>query len=175
MRPVAKIGGMKRYRSRKCKHCHELYKVNPRARERQEYCTKPDCRRASHAASQRRWASKPENHEFVSGPDEVKRVQAWRKANPGYWRRCYKRGRALRDLILSQPADSQEDAAGLIPDALHDLSSSQLPLLVGFISSLTDNALHDEIVETMRGYHTRGQLILGMVPGMKGQRGEGHG
>ena len=166
---------MKRYRRRKCKHCHELYKVNPRARERQEYCSKPDCRRASHAASQRRWAAKSENHEFVSGPDEVKRVQAWRKAHPGYWRRSNKRESALRDVIPPQPTDNQEDVAGLIPDALHDLSSSQLPLLVGFISSLTDNALHDEIVETMRGYHTRGQLILGMVPGMKSQRGEEHG
>jgi hypothetical protein len=115
--------------------------------------------------------AKPENREYVSGPDEVKRVQEWRKQNPGYWRRRHKQDHALHDLIQAQPVDDEEDKPSLIPDTLHDLSLSQDPLLVGFISSLTDSTLHDEIAETMRNYHTRGQIILGMVPGMESQRG----
>ena len=162
---------MKCERRRKCKHCGELYKVNPRARNRQEYCSKPDCQKVSHAVSQRRWAAKPENHEYVSGPDEVKRVQEWRERNPGYWHRRHKQSHALHDLITSQVVDDESDKPILVADALHDLSLSQDPLLVGFISSLTDSTLHDEIAETMRSYHTRGQIILGMVPGMESQRG----
>jgi hypothetical protein len=37
--------------------------------------------------SQKRWLQKPENQDYFRGSQNVQRVQRWRKANPGYWRR----------------------------------------------------------------------------------------
>ena len=169
------MGGMKRYRRRKCKHCRGVYRVNPRRRDLQQYCGEPACQKASHAASQRRWLAKPGNQNHFREADNVERVQAWRKAHPGYWRRRNKRARALQDVIPSQPVDGEEDASGLIRGALQDVLPSQVPLLVGLISSFTGSALQDEIGQSMRQFQTRGELILGMVPGMKRQRGANHG
>lgn len=172
---LARWGGMKRCRRRKCKHCGKLYRVNPRRRDLQKYCCEPACQRASHAASQRRWLAKPENRNQFREPDNIKRVQAWRIAHPGYWRRRYKRPDALQDVIPSQPVDVEKDTPGLIRGALQDVLPSQLTVLVGVISSLTGSALQEEIVQSMRQFQTRGELILGMVPGMKSQRGGNDG
>jgi hypothetical protein len=76
------MAGIKR---RKCCNCNELFIPDPRNAKRQRYC-----RKASKAASQRRWLQKPENQDYFSGPQNVKRVQLWREANPRYWRGKHK-------------------------------------------------------------------------------------
>ena len=81
----------RRYR-RKCRHCKRFFIPDPRNLKRQQYCSEPPCRGASKAASQRRWLSKPENRDVFKGPIHVARVQAWRRAHPGYWRRSPARG-----------------------------------------------------------------------------------
>ena len=73
--------------SRKCLHCCDFFLPDARNRERQRYCVKPGCRRASRAASQAKWLAKPENVNQWKGWENVQRVQEWRKANPGYSRR----------------------------------------------------------------------------------------
>ena len=78
---------MKRHRRRKCRHCRELFLPDPRNLRHQHYCSKPECRRASKAASQRRWLSKPANRDYFRGAANVQRVRAWRAAHPGYWQR----------------------------------------------------------------------------------------
>ncbi len=77
------MAGTKR---KKCCNCKDLFIPDPRNAERQKYCHKPQCRKASKAASQRRWLQKPGNQDYFSGPENVKRVQLWRQDNPGYWR-----------------------------------------------------------------------------------------
>jgi hypothetical protein len=72
---------------RKCLCCSEFFIPDPRTADRQHYCSKPGCRQASKAASQRRWLTKNGNGDYFRGPDAVSRVQAWRKSHPGYWRR----------------------------------------------------------------------------------------
>ena len=62
---------------RKCKCCLKLFRPDPRNRRHQYYCSAPDCRAASKAASQARWLAKPENQSYVA------RVRAWRRAIPG--------------------------------------------------------------------------------------------
>ena len=46
------MSGIKR---KKCCNCDELFIPDPRNTTRQRYCSKPECRKASKAASQRRW------------------------------------------------------------------------------------------------------------------------
>ncbi|MEA1949059.1 MAG: hypothetical protein U9N83_17365, partial [Thermodesulfobacteriota bacterium] len=64
-----------------CVHCGKFF---TRRKREQNYCKEPECRKASKAASQKRWLQKPENQDYFSGPENVKRVQLWREANPGY-------------------------------------------------------------------------------------------
>ena len=77
---------MKRRRKRKCLHCQALFHPDPRNVRHQKYCSETACRKASKAASQRRWLSKDANTNYFRGPENVQRVQAWRQAHPGYWR-----------------------------------------------------------------------------------------
>jgi hypothetical protein len=82
----------------KCLHCADFFLPDAHNRERQRYCVKPGCRRASRAASQAKWLAKPENLDHWKGTENVQRVQEWRKANPGYSRRRGPRRRvALQD------------------------------------------------------------------------------
>ena len=72
---------------RKCKHCKAFFDPDHRNVGRQRYCSQPPCRQASQAASQLRWRHKPANRDYFRGPDNVKRVQQWRRETPGSWRR----------------------------------------------------------------------------------------
>ena len=49
---------MMRRRRRKCRHCGQLFRPDPRNLRHQRYCSARACRRASKAASQRRWLAK---------------------------------------------------------------------------------------------------------------------
>jgi hypothetical protein len=50
-----------------CLHCKELFVPNARLWWHQQFCSKPECRQASKAQSQRRWLSKPENQDHFRG------------------------------------------------------------------------------------------------------------
>lgn len=76
---------MKNQTQRSCNHCQCCFNPDPRNRHHQQYCSKPECRRASKQASQKRWASKPENRDYFRGPENVQRVQEWRARHQGYW------------------------------------------------------------------------------------------
>ena len=91
---------MTRCRRRKCRHCGQLYEPDPRNRYHQRYCSQPACRQASKAASQRRWRASPKGRDYFRGSANVLRVQAWRKAHPGYWRK--RRKRAARYKITAR-------------------------------------------------------------------------
>ena len=58
---------MKRGRRRKCLCCGGLFRPDPRNRRHQRYCSQPACRKASKAASQRRWLGKPDNRDYFRG------------------------------------------------------------------------------------------------------------
>src|SRR5207244_12198970 len=72
---------------RKCRCCTKFFIPDPRTEDRQRYCSKPACRHASKAASQRRWLSKNGNGDHFRGAHEVRRVQLWRQRHPGYWKK----------------------------------------------------------------------------------------
>jgi hypothetical protein len=151
----------------KCLHCAEFFVPDARNRARQRYCVKPACRVASKAASQRAWRQKPENAEYFHGCDNVARVQAWRKAHPGYWRRKGpKRSLALQEISNPQPHDSRPPAAQDDAIALQDLFHGQPPIIVGLIAQLTGSALQEDIAAMTRRLHCRGRAMLGLdAPG----------
>lgn len=69
---------------RKCLCCKLFFDPDHRNRERQRYCSQPECRLASKTASQGAWLAQSDNHDYFRGPVHVARVQAWRAAHPGY-------------------------------------------------------------------------------------------
>jgi hypothetical protein len=94
---------------RKCQHCKEFYLPDRRNLHHQRYCSEVACRRQSKAESQRRWAQKPDNQNYFSGPQNSQRVKEWRKRNPGYWRKKSPPPQEpLQDLCRTQVAQDEE-------------------------------------------------------------------
>lgn len=147
----------------KCLQCAEFFVPDARNQGRQHYCAKPACRAASKAASQRIWRQKPGNTEYFRGAVNVARVQAWRQAHPGYWRRKGpKRSLALQEISNSQPPDKQPPTTQDDAVALQDLLRSQPPVVVGLIAHLTDSALQEDIAAMLQKLHSRGRAVSGL-------------
>ena len=138
---------MRAVKRNKCRNCGELFVPDARNRDRQKYCFKPECRKASKAASQRQWLNKPENQDYFRCPDNVRRVQQWRKDNPGY-RRRQKRNRtvALQDSLNAQDV---ENTSNNHQNALQEVLIMQPSVLIGLIANFTGIALQDDMVETL--------------------------
>ena len=147
----------------KCLHCKMLFVPDYRNRGRQKYCSTPECQQASKRARQQRWLSKPENQDHFRGAENVQRVQEWRKAHPGYWKRSAG-ARTLQDACPPQPAAAKELTPAPLPDpcrrTLQDVCQVQVPLLVGLISKFADCTLPDDIVSYARALIAKGQDIL---------------
>jgi hypothetical protein len=138
-----------------------LFFPDPRNATRQRYCSKPQCRKASKAASQKQWLSKPDNLDYFRGPHNVARVQLWRKAHPGYWRRKPKNTPlALQDPLNQQVTVNTHDSNDFVSFALQDSLISQPAVLVGLISQLTGYALQDDIAMAARRMQQLGNDIL---------------
>jgi hypothetical protein len=135
---------------RNCLFCGVFFRADARNAKHQNYCSETACRSASKAASRRAWLSKAPNQDYFRGPENVARVQAWRDAHPGYWRRARgQRGTppaqslALQDLCLPQAVEITEDSQLAANHALQDLWRDQPAVLIGFIAHFTGSALQD--------------------------------
>jgi hypothetical protein len=152
---------MPNIKRKRCRNCDKLFVPDPRNSKRQKYCAEPECRKASKAASQRRWLSKPGNQGYFRGLENVERVQRWRADHPGYWRRNReKRQVALQDSLNGQAIDNKEDHNEFANTALQDLLIDQPPVLLGLIANFTGNALQDDIFMTLQRMERLGQDIV---------------
>jgi len=154
---------MRKTEKKKCRHCRCLFVPDHRNREKQNYCQKNPCRKASKKASQKKWLSKPENEDYFRSPDNVERVQKWREDTPEYWKRS-KRSTTLQDLLSVQPAENNEniDQNDAQPQkhALQDFLMAQSPVIIGLIYNLTGSALQEDIANTLLRMQQFGQEIL---------------
>jgi hypothetical protein len=152
-----------------CLHCREFFLPSPNNRQRQCYCQKADCRKASRTAAQARWLSKEQNRRYFQGPENVERVRAWRKANPGYWRKQAGGRAGKQPSGQSQSVDGLElglernlvTQTGADAGALQDFASIHLPLLVGLTSVLAGDALQDHFAVLCGQLVERGRRVLG--------------
>lgn len=151
---------MKRGRRRKCLCCGGLFRPDSRNRWHQRYCSQPACRKASKAASQRRWLAKPDNRDYFRGPENVARVQAWRATHPGYWRRGRNSALALQDLSRVQAIEPQSNPATLANPALQEVLAAQPAVLIGLIAHISDSTLQEDIALAWRKLLQLGQDIL---------------
>ena len=144
----------------KCPHCQRLFTPDGRNATRQRYCSKPACRKQSKADSQRRWLQKPENRDYFRGAEHVLRVQRWRAAHPGYWRRAKRSPVALQDALIAQVAVNNTNLHHAPKDALQDVLILQPAVMVGLIAQLTGCALQDDIARAARRMQQLGNDIL---------------
>ena len=141
---------MRPTQKRKCKHCHTFFLPDVRNIRHQQYCGKTACRQASKADSRRKWLQKPENRDYFRGPENVRRVQQWRAAHPGYWRRKPSTSQtALQDLSNLQPPENNQDTVKSEAHVLQDLLTAQPFVLLGLIANFTGAALQDDIDSTL--------------------------
>jgi hypothetical protein len=154
---------------RKCKHCQTFFAPDPRSARRQCYCSKPACRQASKAASQRRWLPKPGNRDSFTGPAHVERVRQWRRAHPGYWRRKASRpSSALHDRLTSQSSPHQSLDDTLTSPALQDHFFMQPTVVVGLIAPLPGLTFQEDIATTARRRQQLGRDLLMSAPFLSG-------
>ena len=97
--------------------------------------------------------------DYFRGDEEVRRVQEWRRAHPGYWKK--QKSRSQRD----QPPDSQgvspsRDLVTYLPviSVRYKISASREdPAFVGLISMVTGSTLQEDIATTARQLLLRGR------------------
>jgi hypothetical protein len=138
-----------------------LYVPDPRNRWHQKHCSQPACRRASKSTGQRRWRRSPKGCDYFKGHANVLRVQAWRKAHPGYWRKRRKKALALQDDLFTQLFTDKKDKHRLNEHALQDVLNTQSSLLVGLVANLTGSPLQDHIASTAHRLILLGQQVQG--------------
>lgn len=151
---------MARSRRRKCKHCRKLFTPDHRNRSKQRFCSRPECRIASKAASQKKWLKKAENKTYHCGPDNVHRVQQWRKNNPGYWKKQKIKSEPLQDHLSDNSEEKHEDKPKLTKTPLQDLLTHYPTVIVGLLAHFSGSPLQDDIVETGLRLQQLGRDIL---------------
>lgn len=158
---------------RKCCHCKTWFRPHPRNVYHQRFCSQSKCQTASKRASQQKWWRA--NPGYFHGEVYVKKVQAWRRKHPGYWKA--KGGAeacgppdALQDLLTSQGFASQDVRVFRtclfeeISRPLQDVLASQQDALVGLASMISGEALQEDIARVLSSCYQRGQRIRGVVP-----------
>lgn len=138
-----------------------------RNRKRQRYCAKDACRRASKAASQRRWLSQPENTDYFRDVDNAARVRRWQAAHPGYWKKRRKKpGDVLQDDCRAEVAARQQVSVSDVGVVLQDDWQRQPPLVIGLIAHLAGMTLQEDIAAMTGRLIAKGQAVLGASPGL---------
>ena len=147
----------------KCLHCHTFFKPNPRSKGRQKFCSIPECRKASKAASQKKWLQKPQNKNYFRGSENIQRVQQWRSKNPGYWKTLQQsldNRLPLQEPLITQDTDIQGKTGVLNANALQDVLMAQPTVLIGLIAHLTGSTLQDDIVQSGLKLRELGEDLL---------------
>ena len=104
------------------------------------------------AASQRRWLAKPANRDHFRGKENVQRVQEWRQAHPGYWRKKSARPNP------TEPVGAQGVESGRVlvtqrpqtSSTLQDVCLTDHPVFIGLISMITSSTLQEDIASVTR-------------------------
>ena len=154
-----------KHHRRKCRCCHFFFTPDRHNPSRQFYCSNTDCRRASKAASQRRWLRKPVNRDYFRDDKNVQRVQEWRRAHPGYWKRTKSppnRPQRAEAQALN-PGTTSCNLPPPVPVALQDIVLTEHPAFVGLISMVTGRTLQEDIAAVGRNLLLQGRTILGLA------------
>ena len=155
-----------RQRKRKCRSCGESYMPDAHHFRDQDFCSRPECRKASKQDSQRRWYYSPKGAVYRDPEYNRQRVREWRGAHPDYARLTGGRPRRASPPIGTlKPFDGKALAVSIAGGALQDSILSQPVVVAVLIAMLAGKALQEMIVTPPGILYVRGQHIPGMNPG----------
>lgn len=139
-------------RTHLCLICEEIFVADPRTRRLQKVCGKDLCRRERKRLANRAWRSKNPGY----GAGRGRKMRAWAKAYPGYWRgyraehpayagrnrdQTRERMRASRLVFAKQDA-MRRDPVGYLgrlrPEALFAKQDAMAGFVDGIVSFLMD-------------------------------------
>ena len=154
-----------KFARRKCRCCREFFLPDYRNGHHQIYCSKPECRQASKRTSQHHWLSQAANRDYFRGAHNTRRVQEWRQAHPGYWKK--KTAPPDRSQVANDQAPVHGSPLVTQPDrrssTLQDVCLANHPAFIGLISMVTGSTLQEDIASTTRKLEARGRDILGLA------------
>lgn len=151
-------------KKKRCRNCRRLFQPNPRNYKKQQYCSEPACRKASKAASQKKWTLK--NPDYFRNKENVLRVQLWRIKNPDYSERRLKmsglpeESGALQDSIIVKSEEKQIVRRDFMSTSLQDLLILQPAVFVGLIAHITGDTLQENLVASATYMLKLGQDII---------------
>ena len=166
-----------------CKNCHRMFSPSKHNKHTQEYCTKSECRRVSHNASQAKQRRKGCNQTLEKRLKNSEYVKDWQRRHPGYHVKYQKKHKkSITKSLKSDTAQAQKsDAANvLLSDFVltntvrgHSLRIMQLTdtveyqnhIITGLISHLTDSLLSDIMDFQKNVFYDRGKSVSGLSPG----------
>ena len=141
-------------KTRKCRHCGEEFKPDPRSKGRQHYCGKEECRKASHRASSRKYYRKKRKDAAWRAAQSA-RVSKWRKEN-----RCKVKKNLQKSFTKeSGVRDMFRGANGAGYKVLRDDMDYYSACVKGVVAQLTD-AEPDNIVMVLNSYYDRGKALM---------------
>ena len=152
-----------------CLHCKVSFIPAPCNRKRQKFCNgTPECIKASHRKSQKKWLKRPENHDYFRNKENVERVREWRKLHPGYSRKRKPEAALQDDCIYIKPINQpvtahlpiQQSSPSSFSTALQDFAIIQPAVLIGLIAQLTSSTLQEDLAQTLRRMQQLGSDIL---------------
>lgn len=153
-----------RPKRRKCRGCSKFFFPDYRNRERQCYCSKPACQRASKQESQRRWLRTPFGRRYFRDADNVERVRQWRQVHPGYWKRKKPASDSTQAVPPQQvnPVQVSCNVPRSPLGTLQDSCLAQDPGFIGLLAMITGRTLQEDIAPIARRVVEQGQNILGL-------------
>ena len=140
-----------------CIHCNQPFFPELRNRNRQQFCCKPECRKARKTRSHQLWLVKNPDH--YKGAANVLRVQRWREAHPGYWRRVKPKAKSGELPAVSPVAPPKNHSPQLVPALQDDVlplqdSIRRNPLIIGLVAHVFGCTLQDSVEKVI------GELII---------------
>jgi hypothetical protein len=91
---------------------------------------------------------KEENRDHFRGPENVQRVQEWRRPHPGYWRPKASQDLSIKKTEENPPVETSKISSPNLP--LQDFLNAQHMVLIGLIAHLTGSASQDDIALSVR-------------------------
>jgi len=139
----------KRRRARTCCHCRQPFHPDFRNRDKQRYCSAPECRKASKRAAHQRWLNKPQNRTYHR---DYHRLKSELTDSPEQ--------KSLKDHCPTKPPDYQPLKACLSDLEFKDRCSPELLLILGLIAQLnaesTPALSQDHMAHVCRLYYRLG-------------------
>ena len=146
-------------RKRKCEICGCKFTPDKYNYYHQKYCSNPDCQKSSNRLSSKRYRHR-KRHDSKFKKAEVRRMQKWRKKNPGYRKKKSNSKKTQKNSENNYVLrDFGRGETGIQNKMLRDFALFQMYCFQGLIVNLT-GALRDDIGSLMNSYYDRGKALF---------------